>query len=943
MVMTRSAPSHRLPGQPPSNRGAEIVRGVLALVTIAVLVVGVPLALSLGFGAPWPDQAPTEDWLYQDFDARDALAVLVAVVWLAWLHFCVCLLVELVAERKGRGLTPRVPGGSVGTQPLARRLVGAVLLLTGGLTASMPVANAVTVDQIASSQPAAPVVSDARPAGQVGTPDRSGEHAPREAEHPQPAFVEREDGRAHKYVEVQPPEGRNFDTLWGIAERYLGNGLRYKEIAALNKGVLQPDGRSLQNPDLIYPGWVMRLPGDAEGPGLRVVERSDAPQATDHPDRDHAQRADTHEAERVNRSGGGGADGGAGGGGVGGTTDDAGTSAAASAAALSGFAAGGALLAAGLLFGLRRSRGWDGGPNPRGGKKLDRESELRGAADESSAAFIDAVLRQLPRALRGGSLPAPTSCLLGTDRLALTFPADADLSLPEPWRAGDDGRIWYVRRSDAPARSATGRSISPLPGLVPIGRAADTETLLDLESVNGLFSLSGDLQVARDVAIGIGLAFATSRWADRQRVTFVGFADDLSGIAPQTIRHCDELEPVFERLDVTHRRQSSACGRGGYDSVRAGRLAEPDPRLWSPELVVLSGVPSTEDVSRLAVLAADPRNAISVVVVGDVTSAPVRMVVASDGRLWCGPLGIDVTGHRVTAAAYRDVLSLFDDDGTGGPTGPDSPAGAGAVPVLDPDALDVTSQLPVAITTMGEVAVTAPGELDPRRRELLTELVVYLGLHPEGVHPNVLAAALWPRGVSDDVRDSTLAQGAHWLGTTKAGEPRLAISDAGLWALDRDGVGLDWDVFRALANRAAAGGHAVDDLEQAMGLVRGPAWSGLPAGRYGWLAYESVEADMRIAVVAVARRLAEVAADEEDPQRARKALLAGLRMVPACEEIWRDALALAKRFGSQGDVRAVADDMYAAIARFGSPRGAAAETDALVDELLPGYRRGSAA
>jgi hypothetical protein len=222
-------------------------------------------------------------------------------------------------------------------------------------------------------------------------------------------------------------------------------------------------------------------------------------------------------------------------------------------------------------------------------------------------------------------------------------------------------------------------------------------------------------------------------------------------------------------------------------------------------------------------------------------------------------------------------------------------------------------------------------------------LVVYLAIHPEGVHPNVLAAALWPRGVADDVRDSTLAQTARWLGTTNAGEPRLAINDDGLWALDHEGVGLDWDIFRALANRAASGDTAVDDLEQAMTLVQGPAWSGLPAGRYGWLAYETVEADMRMAVVAIARRLASVAGEDGDPQRARSALRAGLRMVPACEEIWRDALVLAKKFGGSGDVKAVAADMYAAIARFGSPRGAEAETDALVDELLPGYRRGSAA
>ncbi len=46
-------------------------------------------------------------------------------------------------------------------------------------------------------------------------------------------------------VTVQPG-----DTLWGIAERYLGNGLRYKEIMALN-------GLSST---VIHPGQTLRLP-----------------------------------------------------------------------------------------------------------------------------------------------------------------------------------------------------------------------------------------------------------------------------------------------------------------------------------------------------------------------------------------------------------------------------------------------------------------------------------------------------------------------------------------------------------------------------------------------------------------------------------------------------------------------------------------------------------
>ena len=76
------------------------------------------------------------------------------------------------------------------------------------------------------------------------------------------------------YYDVKPPNGRHYDTLWDIADRYLGDGLRYKEIWELNKGVVQPDGRVLKNADLIYPGWVMKLPNDAKGAGLKVVDHA---------------------------------------------------------------------------------------------------------------------------------------------------------------------------------------------------------------------------------------------------------------------------------------------------------------------------------------------------------------------------------------------------------------------------------------------------------------------------------------------------------------------------------------------------------------------------------------------------------------------------------------------------------------------------------------------
>ena len=38
----------------------------------------------------------------------------------------------------------------------------------------------------------------------------------------------------------------------------------------MNNGRLQPDGGSLQNPDIIKPGWILQLPMDALGPGVKV-------------------------------------------------------------------------------------------------------------------------------------------------------------------------------------------------------------------------------------------------------------------------------------------------------------------------------------------------------------------------------------------------------------------------------------------------------------------------------------------------------------------------------------------------------------------------------------------------------------------------------------------------------------------------------------------------
>src|SRR5262245_46845025 len=209
-------------------------------------------------GNPLPDEAPNSDWLTAEISTDTLLSILAIVLWLAWLHFVICLLVELVSDRRGRGLAPQVPGGGVGTQALARRLAGAVLLLASTSAATLPPATA---------------SSDRAPAETPSMTEGSGTTvAPRSGEDGARIAPVRDARGVVKYYEVQPPSGRHYETLWDIAERFLGSGLRYKEIFELNHGVLQPDGRKLTNADLIQPGWQLQLPADAEGASLKIVD-----------------------------------------------------------------------------------------------------------------------------------------------------------------------------------------------------------------------------------------------------------------------------------------------------------------------------------------------------------------------------------------------------------------------------------------------------------------------------------------------------------------------------------------------------------------------------------------------------------------------------------------------------------------------------------------------
>jgi hypothetical protein len=249
--------------------------------------------------------------------------------------------------------------------------------------------------------------------------------------------------------------------------------------------------------------------------------------------------------------------------------------------------------------------------------------------------------------------------------------------------------------------------------------------------------------------------------------------------------------------------------------------------------------------------------------------------------------------------------------------------------------------LPVEITVLGPASVRAPGPLEPDRVALATELVVYLAVHPGGVHPNVLSAALWPRGVAADVRDAAVARVTEWLGTDSIGRPHLAADASGRLRLG-SGVRVDWQVFQALAGHAElallGSAEQEDYLARALELVQGQLLDARPPGRYAWLATDELEYEVTARVADAAHQLVGLRLASADPQGAMAAARAGLRLASGDELLWRDLLRAAHQTGQEELLRAVVEEICARTALDEVLPRMAPETESLIDDLYPSWR-----
>ena len=271
----------------------HLTRGLVALAVVIALLAGAPAAL-WAVGHPFlPTRIPTVDdvtsVLVRPDDGTLLIGLLVVAGWAVWATLAASIIGEVIDRaRIGGRIRGPAPFALWPTRAVAALLVGWIVtaFATSPAAATASTSTAVASELLPrASEPSRPpgaghdrvhVVAPRDTlwdiaAAELGDPLRWREILDLNRSRPQPDGGRlRDDTPLHVGWTLTLPDNpaprmdrvevRPGDTLSALAGRYLGDPARYPELYKNNTGAVQPDGHMLDDPDLIRPGWLLRLP-----------------------------------------------------------------------------------------------------------------------------------------------------------------------------------------------------------------------------------------------------------------------------------------------------------------------------------------------------------------------------------------------------------------------------------------------------------------------------------------------------------------------------------------------------------------------------------------------------------------------------------------------------------------------------------------------------------
>lgn len=244
------------------SRILDFFKGIISLALVLAFLVGVPAVLLIIIGYPLPTEIPPIEVIRGHIEGGNipsefVVKTLAIVVWLVWMQLAVAILTELFALARGKvaGRAPVVPG----MQLFAGKLVASTVLIISALTPSRSAVAApitpIPVEEVVD----AGVSAIADPAIETG----------RNGTMPRVSLMPQQQTRAE--VSAGQYQTESSDSWWDMAERLLGDGMRWSELRDLNSGKTMLNGEVItERTETVRGGWLLEVPADANQSLLRT-------------------------------------------------------------------------------------------------------------------------------------------------------------------------------------------------------------------------------------------------------------------------------------------------------------------------------------------------------------------------------------------------------------------------------------------------------------------------------------------------------------------------------------------------------------------------------------------------------------------------------------------------------------------------------------------------